>query len=148
DKLTLRDWNPPFPYDGKRIKEPDEDYWKRYRTTPKAYITLQAGQKLWNSRFGNLTSIRLAPAADPGQTAYLSVLAETFRKHLLAELPPERGGFVFENLRQRGLEASSGGVDFSMLFLGFSFFLIVAALLLVGLMVRLNVDRRAAELGM
>ncbi len=34
-----------------------------------------------------------------------------------------------------------------MLFLGFSIFLIVAALLLVGLLFRLNLDRRAGEMG-
>jgi hypothetical protein len=46
------------------------------------------------------------------------------------------------------LEASSGSTDFGMLFLSFSFFLIVAALLLVGLLFRLNIDRRAAEIGL
>ena len=35
-----------------------------------------------------------------------------------------------------------------MLFAGFSFFLIAAALLLVCLLFRLNLDRRAAELGL
>jgi hypothetical protein len=35
-----------------------------------------------------------------------------------------------------------------MLFLGFSFFLIASALLLVGLLVRLNLDRRAPEIGL
>src|SRR5262249_18854100 len=53
----------------------------------------------------------------------------------------------FDKVRERGLEASTGGTDFSGLFLGFSFFLIVAALLLVGLLFRLNIDRRASEIG-
>src|SRR5690348_3182094 len=35
-----------------------------------------------------------------------------------------------------------------MLFLGFSFFLIAAALMLVGLLFRLNIDRRADEIGL
>jgi hypothetical protein len=46
------------------------------------------------------------------------------------------------------LEASAGGTDFGMLFLLFSFFLIAAAMLLVGLLCRLNLDRRAAEVGL
>src|SRR5262249_10326665 len=78
----------------------------------------------------------------------LTKAADDFRRHLLQALQPERGGFVFDDVRQRGLEASSGGINFSMLFLCFSFFLIVAALLLVGLLVRLNVDRRASEIGL
>src|SRR5581483_3688070 len=61
DKLDLRDWDPPFPYDNRRVQRRDEQYWEQYRTTPKAYVTLAAGQRLWGSRFGRLTSIRLAP---------------------------------------------------------------------------------------
>src|SRR5207244_7315411 len=40
DKLTIRDWNPPFPYDNRRIKLRDDEYWKQHTTTPKAYVTL------------------------------------------------------------------------------------------------------------
>src|SRR5207248_287714 len=50
-------------------------------------------------------------------------------------------------LREDKLAASTGGTDFSGLFLGFSVFLIAAALLLVGLLFRLNLDRRAAQIG-
>ena len=38
----------------------DEDYWERYRATPKAFVTLAAGQALWQSRFGRLTAVRVA----------------------------------------------------------------------------------------
>jgi ABC-type antimicrobial peptide transport system permease subunit len=140
DKLSIAKWDPPFPYDNKRVKKPDEDYWRNYRTTPKAYVTLKKGQELWGSRFGQLTSIRLAPA-DPEKVA-------DFRKRLLEHLNPEDGGFVFDPVRERALKASAGGNDFGGLFLGFSFFLIVAALLLVGLLFRLNLDRRASEIGL
>jgi ABC-type antimicrobial peptide transport system permease subunit len=143
DKLNLAQWNPPFPYDNSRVQPRDEHYWKEYRTTPKAYVTLAAGQKLWGSRFGQLTSIRLA-AKDGDVTK----LADVFRRNLLAHLPPERGGFVFEEVKKQALQASSGGTDFAGLFLGFSFFLILAALLLVGLLFRLNLDRRASEIGL
>src|SRR5262249_31089893 len=64
------------------------------------------------------------------------------------ELRPEAGGLAFDSVRQRGLEASAGGTDFGLLFLAFSFFLIVAALLLVGLLFRLHLDRRAPEIGL
>ena len=55
---NLSDWDPPFPIDLKRIRQKDEDYWHQYRTTPKAFISLDAGQGLWQSRFGKMTSIR------------------------------------------------------------------------------------------
>jgi ABC-type lipoprotein release transport system permease subunit len=144
DKLTLASWDPPFPYEGTWVGPRDEQFWQEHRTTPKAYITLAAGQKLWGSRFGNLTSIRMAPAdgSDPEKAA------EPFRAALLRHLDPEKGGFVFEPVRQRLLEAGQGSTDFGMLFLAFSFFLIVAALMLVGLLFRLNLDRRADEVGL
>jgi ABC-type antimicrobial peptide transport system permease subunit len=144
DKLALAEWNPPFPYDNKRVKKSDEEYWDRHRTTPKAYVTLAAGQRLWGSRFGKLTSIRLAPT----DGSDLEKSAESFRKQLLQELRPEEGGFVFDAVRQRGLDASAKGNDFTLLFLGFSFFLIAAALLLVGLLFRLNLERRSSEVGL
>jgi ABC-type lipoprotein release transport system permease subunit len=150
DKLDLRDWNPPFPYHNDRVGRRDELFWENYRTTPKAYVTLADGQGLWGSRFGSLTSIRLAPLAGPETAAKadLTSYAEGFERRLLAALRPERGGMVFDNVRQRALEGSSGANDFGWLFLGFSCFLIGAALLLVGLLFRLNIDRRAPEIGL
>ncbi len=43
---TVRAWDPPFPLDLTKIREEDEDYWERYRGTPKAFVTLAAGQSL------------------------------------------------------------------------------------------------------
>jgi hypothetical protein len=145
DRLDLRSWDPPFPFDNTRIKPGDENerFWDEYRTTPKAYLTLAAGQKLWASRFGRLTSVRLAPRSGDD----LDASAKAFRESLLRHLSAEQGGLVFEPVKQNALAASTGGTDFSELFLYFSFFLIAAALLLVGLLIRLNLDRRASELG-
>ena len=50
---TLGDWDPPFPIDLRRVRPVDEEYWKRYRTTPKAFIPLEVGQRLWRSRYGD-----------------------------------------------------------------------------------------------
>lgn len=137
DKLKIADWeNPPFPYNPMRVKPIDEQFWKRYRATPKAYVTLAAGQTLWASRFGKVTSVRV-----PTST-------KRFGDELLKQLRPESGGFVFQDVRAQALRASAGSSDFGMLFLGFSFFLIAAALLLVGLLFRLNMDRRASEMGL
>ncbi len=144
DKLKIGDWDPPFPYDNRRIKRRDEKYWDDYRTTPKAYVNLSVGQRLWGSRFGQLTSFRLAAV----QGHDLSESAGTFRDKLLAHLDPAQGGLVFNPVKEQALRASSGGTDFAELFLYFSFFLIVAALLLVGLLFRLNIDRRAEEIGL
>lgn len=146
DKLSISAWDPPFPYDNRRIKLRDENYWLRYRTTPKAYVNLTTGQRLWASRFGRLTSVRLVYE----EFANLSEadLATMFKKRLLERLDPSQGGLVFNAVREQALQASNGGTDFAGLFLGFSFFLIAASLLLVGLLFRLNIDRRADEIGL
>ena len=140
DKDDIGTWDLPFEdADWKKniSAEYGDAYWKRFRGTPKAFITLAAGQKLWGSRFGDITSIRLVGPVD----------AKSYAKRLLAELKPSTGGFVFDPTRASAMQASRGGTPFGLLFLGFSSFLIASALLLVGLLYRLNLERRAREVG-
>ncbi|MBI1830588.1 MAG: FtsX-like permease family protein [Planctomycetes bacterium] len=140
DKLDITNWvSPPFPYNPTRNKQADIDYSKRYRTTPRAYINLKRAQALWKNRFGALTSIQVR---DGGESA------EALPEALLKALRPEQGGFVFQPVRDSAVAASAGTTDFGEYFLYFSFFLIVSALLMVGLLVRLNLDHRAGELGL
>ncbi len=61
DAETLGDWDPPFPIDLRRVRPIDEEYWKQYRTTPKAFIPFEDGQQLWRSRYGDRTSVRIRP---------------------------------------------------------------------------------------
>ena len=143
DKLSPRDWDPPFPYDPKRMKDRDERYWQRHRATPKAYVTLAAARQLWGSRFGDTTSVRLVPADGNAAAALPNV-----QQNLLRNLDPVRGGFAFDPVRERALAAGQGSTDFGLLFLSFSFFLIVSALMLVGLLFRLNLERRSREVGL
>ena len=51
DSPTLDDWDPPFPVDLRRIRKVDERYREKYRTTPKAFVALQTGQQLWQTRY-------------------------------------------------------------------------------------------------
>jgi ABC-type antimicrobial peptide transport system permease subunit len=148
DKLDIRKWDPPFPYDNKRITDRDDRYWQMYRGTPKAYITLRRGQELWGSRFGKLTSIRISWLAATGPLLWADELSASFGAYFPRYLDPKAAGLAFDPVRERALESSGGSTDFEWLFLGFSLFLIVAALLLVGLLFRLNLDRRAAEVGL
>ena len=73
---------------------------------------------------------------------------KAFEDALLSHLNPDQAGLVFQPVKEQSLKASNGSTDFAGLFLGFSFFLIAAALLLVGLLFRLNLDRRASEFGL
>ncbi len=143
DKVEISMWDPPFPYDNKRIKPRDERYWKDHRATPKAYVTMNTARKIWGSRFGDMTSMRLLPK-EGTVAAALPRVQESLRKNLDAK----RGGFVFEPVREKARAAGQGSTDFGMLFLAFSFFLIIAAMMLVGLLFRLNLERRAGEVGL
>ena len=55
-------------------------------------------------------------------------------KELTRAIDPASLGFFFRDIKKEGLQASSYAVDFDQLFLGLSFFIIVAALLLTGLL--------------
>jgi putative ABC transport system permease protein len=143
DADTLGDWNPPFPIDLKRVRPVDEEYWKQYRTTPKAFIPFGAGRELWGSRYGSITSFRIHPAAQP-----LSAARDRFEKALRAGLDPVQLGIVARPVRAEGLAASGGSTDFGEYFVYFSFFLVASALVLAALFFRLGVEQRAREVGL
>lgn len=144
DADNMADWDPPFAVDLRLIRPKDEAYWDAYRGTPKAFVALETGQRLWGSRFGNVTSIRIAPA--PGMSLHQT--GNLFKEKLLAAASPEQFDLAFQPVKAQGLASSAGATDFSGLFVGFSLFLIVSAALLVGLLFRLGVEQRAKEIGM
>ena len=137
-------WEAPFDINYQRIGQKDDDYWERHRATPKAYVSVDTGKKLFGSRFGSTTSIRVAPA--PGSTPQQTAIA--LRAELAKQLDPAAAGLKFEPTRERMLDASRGGTDFGAMLLAFSALLILAALLLVGLLLRLTIGRRAKEIGL
>ncbi|HXG65038.1 MAG TPA: FtsX-like permease family protein [Blastocatellia bacterium] len=140
---SLSDWDPPFPMDLGRIRQSDEDYWDRHRTTPKAFIPLEAGQELWQTRYGKLTSMRFFPA---GQSSSQEA-RDAYAKQLRAALDPIVMGMSVYPARSQGLQASRGATDFGEYFVYFSFFLVVSALLLAGLFFKLGVEQRLREIG-
>jgi len=140
---TLGDWNPPFPIDLKRVRPQDEEYWKQHRTTPKGFIMLQDAQRLWQSRFGKVTSVRISPNSG----ADLSARRQLFEQNLRASLTPAQMGFAVLPVRAAGLEASQGATDFGEYFLYFSFFLVVSALMLAALFFKLGIEQRLREIG-
>ena len=144
DAERMGDWDPPFPVDLGKIREIDEDYWDRYRGAPKAFVSLETAEKLWTSRFGQLTAVRVAPAA--GQS--LEEASVQFRQELKRHLNAAAYGLSFQPVKAQALEASSGATDFSGLFIGFSMFLIASAAMLVALLFRLGVERRSKEIGL
>ena len=144
DVKSLDKWDEPFPMDSKRITDRDHAYWNQYRATPKAFVSLATAQKLWRSRYGKLTSVRIARL--PGQQGQL--VEQQAGRLLLQGLALDRLGMAFIPVKAIGLQASGGTTDFGGLFIGLSLFLIVSAAILVRLLFKLGIERRAAEVGL
>jgi ABC-type antimicrobial peptide transport system permease subunit len=145
DQASIDNWDPPFPYDNTKVRsqppnDQDEDYWRKYKTTPKAFVSLALGRTLWASRFGDTTAVRV-PASE-------GVDRDALAKQLLDQLDPAAGGFKFQPIKRLALAASSGTTPFEGLFLGFSMFLIVAAVMLAALLFRLGMEQRADQIGL
>ncbi len=141
---SLADWDPPFPVDLARVRKQDEAYWHDFRTTPKAFVLLSAGQKLWASRYGNRTSIRLTPAIGSD----LPSARTSYEQALRAALDPIQSGLSLHAVREQSLQASRGATDFGEYFTYFSFFLVVSALLLTMLFFKLGIEQRLREIGL
>ncbi len=139
DKKDCRDWEPGVPVDLDRIRDKDQKYWDVYRGTPKVFLTLAAGQRIWNNRFGDLTAVRYASPTPESRKVVETCLRQA--------LNPASQGLFFMPIRERAARASAESLDFGQLFLGFSLFLIVAALLLAALLFAFAVEQRAEEVG-
>ena len=136
---NCRDWDSSIPVNLDKIRQKDEDYWDKYRGAPKAFITLEAGRKMWANRYGNLTAVRY-----PGGTTSVENLAG----NLLKTVNPASVGLFFQPVRESGVKAGGGSTDFGGLFLGLSIFLIIAALILTSLIFVFGVEKRSGQIGM
>jgi len=141
DTDNISDWDPPFPVDLTLIRTDDEDYWDQYGATPKAFVSEERSAELWSTRYGSVTSIRLTP---PSEQAFEAA----FSADLLRRVNLPQFGMRFLEVKAEGIEAATGATDFSGLFIGFSFFLIAAAAMLVGLLFSLGIEARAGEIGL
>lgn len=144
DSPTLESWDPPFPVDLRRVRPQDERFWEQYRTTPKAFVSLETGQRLWHSRYGELTSIRVRG----GEGVSADRLRDEFVAKLRSAIDPLALGLTVSNVRAQSLAASRGATDFGEYFVYFSFFLVVSALVLAALFFKLGVEQRVREVGL
>ena len=136
---NCRDWDPGIAIDLDKIRTKDEQYWDEYRGTPKAFVTLDAGRKMWANRYGNLTAVRY-PLKNQSQ--------ETISRKLLTAVDPASVGLFFMPVRRQGAKAGGGSTDFGQLFLGLSMFIIMAALILTGLLFVFGVENRSEQIGL
>ncbi|MCA9014067.1 MAG: hypothetical protein KDA77_01935, partial [Planctomycetaceae bacterium] len=144
DADTFGDWKQPFPMKLDKVTDRDEEYWEKYKATPKAFVALETAQSLWNSRYGSLTSLRVTPL--PGKS--LEESANVFGNEVLKQVDLFKMGLTVQPIKFFGLMAASGTTDFSGLFIGFSFFIILSAIILIRLLFKLGIDRRVSSIGL
>ena len=144
DADTFGDWKQPFPMKLDEVTDRDEEYWEKYKATPKAFVALETAQKLWNSRYGSLTSLRVTPPADTSPAA----ASQPFGNEFFKQVDVFKMGLTVQPIKLLGLMAASGTTDFSGLFIGFSFFIILSAIILIRLLFKLGIDRRVSAIGL
>ena len=138
DADHCRDWNTAMPVSFDRIRDKDEDYWRQYRGTPKAVVSYGAGVSMWASRFGSATAIRFESGPDVRRRVTESVLQN---------VDPAAVGLGLSDTYAPALAAGRGATDFGGLFVGMSFFLIVAAVVLTGLLFVFGAEQRRRQTG-
>ena len=138
DAENCRDWDTGFPIELDWIRDKDNAYWEEHRGTPKAFVSAAAGARLWKNRFGSLTALRFP---DRG------LAAVDWEARLAAAIGPESVGLSFSPVKEAAMASASQSQDFGGLFVGFSFFLILAALLLMSLLFQFSMEQRSRETG-
>ena len=139
DAGHCREWEAGVPIDLDAIRDKDEQYWNDYKGTPKAFVAVDKALGMWSNRFGSYTAFRY-PAATFSEATYNAAFAKN--------ITPADLGMMVEPVRQQGVQAAQNGTDFSGLFIGLSFFILVAAVVLTALLFRLNLENRSAQIGL
>ncbi len=135
---NCRDWDPGIPVDLDRIRDKDEEYWDDYKGTPKAFIRLDDARRLWSNRFGDLTSLIFSEAQDE----------EALRGRLDAAAAPGPYGVDLIPVREEAEAAVRNSLDLGQYLAYFSFFLILAGLILTALLFVFGLDQRREQIGL
>lgn len=138
DSESCRDWQTGVPVDLKSIRDKDEEYWYDYRGLPKAFVSVSTAQELWSNRFGNATAYRFNQD---------DISSEELMQVLSSQLEPFELDFQLRNVKAEGISAAENGTDFTQLFIGLSFFIIAAGIILTALLFRFSLEKRTAEIG-
>lgn len=140
DQDSISNWDLPFKLT-RDIESADDEYWNDFRLTPKAFLPLAEGQRLFGSRFGNTTGLRIKAVKNESkaqlQSKILSLLEPSF----------DDLGWSIHRIREQQLAASRGTTPFDALFLSLSFFVILAAVMLIAMLFRLGLTQRLKQLG-
>ncbi|MCX6254007.1 MAG: FtsX-like permease family protein [Bacteroidia bacterium] len=133
---SCSNWDAGIPVKMDDIRPKDEDYWKKFRGTPKAFISYEKGKEIWGNNFGPATALR-----------FPAVISENeIEDKLRGSLDPGKTGFMITDLFAESVNAANESVDFSTLFLSLGFFLILASVVLLSFAVTSYFDSKRGQI--
>lgn len=133
---TCSDWDAGIQLDMDLIRNKDEDYWNRYKGTPKAFISYEKGKELWGNNFGPSTAIRFRGMLNEKE----------IREKLTGSFIPDKSGFAITDPLDEAVKAAGESVDFSTLFISLGIFIIASCIILLSLAVSSFFDSRKGEI--
>ena len=141
DVESCADWDIGLPMDDEALRDADnESYWHAFGATPKLYMTHAAGRACFGSHLGDTMAARFDGTV--GGVTSGPVWG------VLAQVDPASLGFEIVPLAAAGARAVAQTTDFRQLFVGMSFCMMAAALLLTLLLAQLAFDQRRGEIGL
>jgi ABC-type antimicrobial peptide transport system permease subunit len=167
DAGSCSEWEAGVPVDLEAIRDRDEDYWNQYRGTPKAFLSLETAEEMWQNRFGNHTSFWIGTDQLPpdltgkvpgaihagsdenpaGGVRSVEEIRHRLDQALVGGLEPAMIGFEVAAIKDEAVQAALHGVDFSQLFIGLSFFILVSGIILTVLLIHFNLMQRSSQTG-
>jgi putative ABC transport system permease protein len=124
------DWNSDLPINMNLITDEDEDFWRKYKNTPKAIVPYSTLAPRWENAFGTATALEFSNENNLKNLTY-----EMFDIQLIYP-------------RETAVSAAKSGVDFSSLFLSLGFFIIISAAMLMMVPLSEMLFRRRDELNL
>jgi putative ABC transport system permease protein len=142
-KASCGDWSPPIPINYSVMVQEDLNYWVKNGGTPKAYISLSEGRKLWGNDLGNTTTVKALPA--PGVSA--SELARAVGDGLNATLGSGEMGVTVEKVKRDAIDSVSGLEIVTEALLAFGTAVTGSGMVLIYVVVISNIEGRRREIG-
>ena len=127
---SCADWNSDLPINMSLITDEREEFWRRWRNTPKAIVPYATLAPRWENAFGSATALQISDTSNLQNLTF-----EMFDINLIYP-------------RETAILAAKSGVDFSSLFLALGFFIIISAMMLMAVPLSEMLFRRRKELNL
>lgn len=143
-KASCGDWKPPIPINYSTMTQEDLNYWVGHAGTPKAYISLGRGIRMWGNDLGNITTVKALPAAGANTTELASLVGG----RLNASITPAEMGVVVDRIKQDSIESVAGLAIVTEALMAFGSAVTASGMVLIYVSVIANIESRRREIGL